>query len=140
MNKLPSLSAKSILLAFTLIAICAFSTLLSRAQTNQEINDQPDPQTEAQAESQSSHSGWKAPGKQSSLRSYRLVCRNRRPFTLTRLLLAAEQVLALIGLAPSANNTSPGYILAAIISPLLTKKTYSMRWAILTAFSQCASE
>lgn len=59
MNKLPSLTAKSILLAFTLIAICAFSTLLLRAQANQEINDQQDPQTEAQAESQSSHGRWR---------------------------------------------------------------------------------
>ncbi len=58
MKKQPFLTAKSILLASTLIAVCAFSTLLLRAQTSQETNDKLTEQTEAQSESQVSHGRW----------------------------------------------------------------------------------
>lgn len=55
MKKPLFLTTKSILIAFSLIAVCAFSTLLLRAQTSQETNDQLTGQTEAQSESQASH-------------------------------------------------------------------------------------
>src|SRR5437867_12117742 len=48
MTKTLFLTTKSILVAFSLIAVCAFSTLLLRAQTSPETNDQMTGQTEAQ--------------------------------------------------------------------------------------------
>ena len=49
--------AKPLLLACCLIAVCAFSTLLLRAQTSQETNDQLP--SEAQSESQNSRGSWR---------------------------------------------------------------------------------
>ena len=52
-------TAKSILLALTLIVVFTLSTLLLRAQTGQETNDQITGQTEAQSESQNAHGRWR---------------------------------------------------------------------------------
>lgn len=57
MKKLPFLTAKSILVAFSLLAVCAFSTLFLHAQTSQESNDQS--QSDAQSESQNSRGSWR---------------------------------------------------------------------------------
>ncbi len=57
MKKPLFLTTKNILIAFSLIAVCAFSTLLLRAQTSQETNDQLP--TEAQSESQNGRGRWK---------------------------------------------------------------------------------
>jgi len=50
MKKTLFLTSKSILVAFSLIAVCAFSNLLLRAQASPETNDQMTGQTEAQGD------------------------------------------------------------------------------------------